>query len=280
MRTADLLPAKVMNGVGSSIAAAAIVLAAATSPPPANASPTSSGCNLGSGIEHVIYIQFDNTHLARDNPRVPSDLEQMPHLLNFLKSNGTLFSNDHTVLISHTAAGILSSMTSLYPDRHGQVVSNSNVRVSSTGTFSFPSSFGYWTDPVAAANTPTVPLMVGPDGITAPAPWVAFTRAGCNFGAVGSRQHRARKHRDWRDRRHHQGLRHGLAAMERGCRRKCRAGRNRGQSHRPDRFRRVRDSLRAERCTLRERAQRPPARRAGRILRISWDFLEPRKSTR
>ena len=32
----------------------------------------------------------------------------MPHLLNFLKGNGTLFTNDHTILISHTAGGILS----------------------------------------------------------------------------------------------------------------------------------------------------------------------------
>ena len=38
----------------------------------------------------------------------------------------------------------------------------------------------------AAANTPTVPLMVGPDGKTVPAPWVAFTRAGCNVGGVAT----------------------------------------------------------------------------------------------
>ena len=36
-------------------------------------------------IKHVINIVFDNVHFARDNPNVPSDLEQMPHLLNFLK---------------------------------------------------------------------------------------------------------------------------------------------------------------------------------------------------
>ena len=155
MRLAAMLSTNVMARIGGLLGAAALVLATtAAAPPAANATPASSiGCDLGSGIEHVIYIQFDNTHLVRDNPRVPSDLEQMPQLLNFLKSNGTLFGNDHTVLISHTAAGILSSMTSLYPDRHGQVVSNSNVRVSGTGTFSFPSSFGYWTDPVAAAGT-------------------------------------------------------------------------------------------------------------------------------
>jgi hypothetical protein len=65
-----------------------------------------SKCQLKSPsgrIKHVIYIQFDNTHFLRDNPNVPSDLEQMPHLLNFIKDNGALLANDHTVLISHTA---------------------------------------------------------------------------------------------------------------------------------------------------------------------------------
>jgi hypothetical protein len=143
-------------------------------------------CQLGSAhnpIRHVVYVQFDNTHLKRDNPNVPSDLEQMPHLLDFMRGSGTLLANDHTILISHTAGGFLSSFTGLYPDRHGQIVSNSNVRISGTGTFSFPSSFGYWTDPVAA--TTTIPNMVGPDGTNTPAPWVTFTRAGCDFGAVG-----------------------------------------------------------------------------------------------
>jgi hypothetical protein len=63
----------------------------------------------------------------------------------------------------------------MYPDRHGQTVTNSYVRTSSTGAFSSPSSFGYCTDPVAG----TIPNMVSPDGSNVPAPWVAFTRAGC-----------------------------------------------------------------------------------------------------
>src|SRR5437763_1340313 len=146
-----------------------------------------AGCPLHSArgnIKHVIYIQFDNTHFRRDNPNVPSDLEQMPNLLNFITGNGTLLSNDHTVLISHTAGGILSSLTGVYPDRHGQIVSNSNVRFNGTG-FQFPSSFGYWTDPIVA-NAPTVPNMVTPTGANAPAPWVPYTRAGCDFGAVAT----------------------------------------------------------------------------------------------
>src|SRR5262245_36407825 len=145
----------------------------------------SGRCRLGAEgrkIEHVVYIQFDNTHLRRDRANVPSDLEQMPHLLDFMRDNGTVLTNDHTVLISHTAGGILSTLTGVYPDRHGQTVSNSYVRTSATGSFSFPSSFGYWTDPVdAVAGTPN---MVTPDGSVPPAPWVPYTRAGCDVGAV------------------------------------------------------------------------------------------------
>ncbi len=84
-----------------------------------------SNCTFANGIKHVIQIQFDNTHFLRDRGNVPSDLEQMPHLLNFIRGNGTLLTNDHTVLISHTATGILSTLTGVYPDRMGQPVSNS-----------------------------------------------------------------------------------------------------------------------------------------------------------
>jgi hypothetical protein len=147
------------------------------------AAPTACSLGPNGNIHHVIYVQFDNTHLLRDNPNVPSDLEQMPHLLNFIRGNGTMMANDHTILISHTAGGFLTSFTGLYPDRSGQTVTNSYVRTSATGSFSFPSSFAYWTDP-AQSNT-SIPNMVGPDGSNVPAPWVSYTRAGCNFGAVG-----------------------------------------------------------------------------------------------
>jgi hypothetical protein len=172
------------------IAALATVVAVQGAGARTDAKPSvaaATGCQLSSArgnIKHVIYIQFDNTHFRRDNPNVPSDLEQMPNLLNFMTNNGSLLTNDHTVLISHTAGGILSSLTGVYPDRHGQIVSNSNVRFNGAG-FQFPSSFGYWTDPVVA-NAPTVPNMVTPDGHNAPAPWVPYTRAGCDFGAVAT----------------------------------------------------------------------------------------------
>src|SRR5437867_2665787 len=116
-----------------------------------------SGCQLNSAggqIKHVVYLQFDNTHYARDNQSVASDLEQMPHLLDFLQSNGTLFTNDHTILISHTAGGILSSLTGLYPDRHGMSVSNSYGFFRPDGGVGFSSSFKYWTDEVDATLDP------------------------------------------------------------------------------------------------------------------------------
>src|SRR6201987_498637 len=71
-----------------------------------------SGCVLNSAhgnIQHVIYVQFDNVHFTRDNPNVPSDLEQMPNLLNFLTTNGVLMTNHHTPLKSHTADDIITS---------------------------------------------------------------------------------------------------------------------------------------------------------------------------
>ena len=154
----------------------------------AKALPATASCQLSNGIQHVIYLQFDNTHLARDRANVPSDLEQMPNLLNFLTDNGTVSSNEHTILISHTAGGILSSLTGLYPDRQGITVSNSYRYFNPNGTSSSVSAFKYWTDLVddATGTTDPLPNMVTTGGKTTPAPWVPFTRAGCDYGAVST----------------------------------------------------------------------------------------------
>ncbi len=144
----------------------------------------------GATVQHVIYVQFDNTHFTRDNPNVPSDLEQMPHLLNFIRGNGTLLSNHHTPLISHTATDILTAITGVYGDRHGVPVANSFRYFKPDGTSSLGVSFAYWTDPLfdptTSAPTDTKFNMLTADGKNAPAPWVPFTRAGCNFGAVAT----------------------------------------------------------------------------------------------
>jgi hypothetical protein len=145
---------------------------------------------VGGPVKHVIYLQFDNVHLQRNLASVPSDLEQMPHLRDFIQSNGTLLTNDHTVLVSHTANGILTSLTSLYPDRQGQPISNSYRYYKPDGTTGVGVSFAYWTDSVFDPATPTPTdtsyNMVTAAGRNDPAPWVPFTRAGCNWGAVGT----------------------------------------------------------------------------------------------
>ncbi|MEO8953697.1 MAG: hypothetical protein ABI396_01430 [Ktedonobacteraceae bacterium] len=141
-------------------------------------------------IKHVIYIQFDNTHFTRDNSNVPSDLEQMPNLLNFIKGNGTLLSNHHTPLIAHTATDILTSITGVYPDRHGVPVSNSFRYFNPDGTSNLGVSFAYWNspifDPTTATPTDTSYNMITTGGKNTPAPWVPYTRAGCNVGAVAT----------------------------------------------------------------------------------------------
>ncbi|HWY23620.1 MAG TPA: hypothetical protein VNX47_01800, partial [Nevskia sp.] len=146
------------------------------------AAPAPMSCKLGSGIQHIVQIQFDNVHLRRDNPDVPSDLEQIPNLLNFLRGEGTLLSNHHTPLISHTADDIITTLTGVYGEKHGQPVANSYGYFRADGSIGFSSSFAYWTDVAPDGK----PQMIDPRGLTAPAPWVAFTRAGCDVGAFST----------------------------------------------------------------------------------------------
>jgi hypothetical protein len=168
------------------------------------ADTTASSCHLGNGVKHVVELTFDNVHFFRDNPNVPSDLEMMPNLLNFIEQNGTMLSNNHTPLIAHTADDILTTLTGLYGDRQGMPISNSYRTFNPNGTTDPAGSFAYWTDPVFdTASTPTAghdtnPSMVyspvppatasppvTPNTIT-PAPWVPYTRAGCDVGATGT----------------------------------------------------------------------------------------------
>src|SRR5437588_6371039 len=150
-----------------------------------------SGCQLnsaGGAIKHVIQLQFDNVHFRRDNPNVPSDIEQMPNLYNFLVGNGTVLNNHHTPVISHTGTDILTTLTGVYPDRHGQPVSNTFLFYGPDGTAHTALSFAYWTD-LAQAFDGTAENkynLVDAQGNNPPAPWVPYTRVGCNFGAVGT----------------------------------------------------------------------------------------------
>ena len=164
-----------------------------------------NACHLGKSVKHVIQITFDNVHFFRDNPNVPSDLEMMPNLLHFFENNGTFLSNNHTPLIAHTANDILTTQTGLYGDRHGMAAgNNAYATYNPDGTTDPADAFAYWTDPVFDEASPpttghdTAPSMVysptppattspppAPD-TTTPAPWVPYTRAGCDAGYVGT----------------------------------------------------------------------------------------------
>jgi hypothetical protein len=153
-------------------------------------------CRLDNGIKHVIEIQFDNVHLTRDNPNVPSDLEQMPNLLNFLKNNGTVMANTHDVLV-HTATNFISNQTGLYPDRTAITQSNSGSYYSPDGKTHTDVSFAYWNaplfDPAGVSTNTGYNLRYTADradvpndsNVNVPAPWVPYTRAGCDVGEVG-----------------------------------------------------------------------------------------------
>ena len=206
--TAAASSATLLGTLGLAGTSMAATGAAASTATPAAAAGTSS-CHLGNGIKHVVTLVFDNVHYFRDNPNVPSDLEQMPNLLNFFTGNGTFLSNNHTPLIAHTADNILTTLTGLYGDRHGMPISNSYQAYNADGpngsfnTTDPAGSFAYWTDPVFDTKTPnaghdTNPNMVyspvppataahpvAPDTVT-PAPWAPYTRAGCDVGEVAT----------------------------------------------------------------------------------------------
>src|SRR4051794_30767351 len=72
-----------------------------------------AACEIGPGgaIRHVVHIQLESVQFQRLNPNVPSDLEQMPHLLGFLRDNGTLNTNHHATPVARTATNFLTILT-------------------------------------------------------------------------------------------------------------------------------------------------------------------------
>jgi len=152
---------------------------------------TAAGCTLpgqNGAAQHVILLHFDNVHFTRDVPNVPSDLEQMPHLLTFLQNNGVVMTNQHTALIAHTAPDLLTTATGLYGDRTGVPIGNSYRFFNPNGSSSAAVSFAYWTSPIFSpknlAQTDASVNMLTAPRTTTPAPWVPFTRAGCDVGSV------------------------------------------------------------------------------------------------
>jgi len=192
--------------VGALLAAASATPGLASAARPAAASGQSgvNGCHLSHGIKHIVQIGFDNVHFFRDNPNVPSDLQMLPNLLHFFEANGTFLSNSHTPLIAHTGDDLLTTATGLYGDRHGDGIANSYQTYNADGTTDPATVFTYWNDAIDdTATTPnsghdinpnlvyspvppaTASPSVKPDTV-APAPWVPYTRAGCDVGEIAT----------------------------------------------------------------------------------------------
>jgi hypothetical protein len=183
------MPALVLSSLG--LVAGSSGAAGAT---PVSSSTPSSTCEIAGptgDVQHVVQITFDNVHFNRDNPNVLSDMEQIPALTNFIEDNGTLLSNNHTPLIAHTADDTITNYTGLYGDRQGNGISNDYYTYTNNNpggaTSAQQSSFSYWNAPGSVDSFPnmdysaTVPAS-DPTDATPPAPWVPFTRAGCNVG--------------------------------------------------------------------------------------------------
>jgi hypothetical protein len=209
---------------------------------PSQLMSTGTGCQLANGVQHVFYVGFDNFHLRRDNSNsvandgdqndntdtnIPSDLEQVPALYNFLRGTshtpattqssnwadgrnttysdgssypgGTLLTNEHTPLISHTSVDFTSEYTGVYGDRNG-IATSQNSEAAYTNALTpgdsnlpvgFSSGFAYWTDPVNTTfipgDTTNVFTTQSQNGaVNPPAPWEPFTEAGCDVGAVSA----------------------------------------------------------------------------------------------
>ena len=146
-------------------------------------------CQLGTSgngaIQHVIYLQFDNTHSARDAAECPirSRADAAPEELPRRQRNA-LHERPHDPHLAHRGRDPELADRAL-PGPPGQTVSNSYDYYPPSKIPAFTSSFKYWTAPVDPAND-TLPNMITDGQKNTPAPWVPFTRAGCDVGGVGT----------------------------------------------------------------------------------------------
>ena len=244
-----------------------IAFAALVAPALASRRPRAT-CPLGANgkpIKHVIYLQFDNTHFSRDSPNVPSDLEQMPHLLELPEGERhALHERPHDPDLAHRGRDPRAPHRPLPrphgPDGleqlrllHGRTGRRTSRARSSTGRI---------------RSTPTddpLPNMITDGQKTTPAPWVPFTRAGCDVGGVGTANIELENTSTDADRRHHEGVRRPARRSANEAERRLAARRRPTSSASPSTARRPSTSVCARQP---EREARPAARRAGRLQRL------------
>lgn len=138
----------------------ATAIAAVKKAPSEHSATTHGKAKHNQQIKHVVYIIMDNVHY--------SDIKQMPHVMKFLQQ-GTILTNDHTVLDSHTQDGMLSDMTGKYPSQTGVI----DQGYYENGQYA---GFKYWTsnDPDGLHHVTTTPN------------WTTFNEHGTDVGAIGA----------------------------------------------------------------------------------------------
>ena len=133
-------------------------------------------------IDHVVWLEFDNVHLRRDNPNVPSDIEQMPDLHATLSAQNGIaaLQRSHDPDLAHRGWAASSTATGSTRSSNGST-SRTPTRSfnGSSNSTDFQQAFTYWTDPTEDG----LPNLITDGQKNTPAPWVPFTRAGCDVGA-------------------------------------------------------------------------------------------------
>ncbi len=97
----------------------------------------------------------------------------------FLQRDGVIASNHQTSPLAQQAPDTLTILTGLFGDRMGVPIGDSSAAFRGDGSVGIASALAYWT----ATGSDGKPLMLADTGKMAPAPWVPFTRAGCDVGA-------------------------------------------------------------------------------------------------
>ena len=193
---------------------------------------------------------------------VPSDLEQMPHLLSFLKANGTLLhERPHHPDLAHRGRDPVLAHRPLSRTaraRRSRTATTTSTAQAYRRSRARSSTGRTRVDP---ADDP-LPNMITDGQKNTPAPWVPFTRAGCDVGGVGTANIELE---NARPRRPATSPRCSAPARRSGTRpRRTRSSARPTSSASRSTARRRREQLQRQR----EREARPASGRAGRLQRL------------
>jgi len=140
-------------------------------------------------IQHIIYVQFDNTHFRRDNPNVPR-ISADASLAQLHYGNGVLMRTTTPCDLAYRD-GYLTSAHGVYRTEWGSPCRKLPLLSDRWHDPNRPSR-RLWTAPLFAPgrqHTDTTPEMINENGKVARRHGCHSRRAGCDFGAGCDREH-------------------------------------------------------------------------------------------